>query len=80
VISLVFLPPASNVNCAHHPWQGLETIVSRCPGLDTFSLGRYLFFVITVTVFANYLPTNLILGYYISKCVGSAKRTRNEAG
>ena len=68
LISLVFLPPTSNVNCAHRPWNGLETIVSNFPGLDPFSLGRYLLFVITITIFTNYLPTNLILGYCISKC------------
>lgn len=79
VISLIFLPSASNVNCAHQPWPGLEQIISLFLPLYPFSLTRYLIFIITVTIFGNYLPTNLILGYVISRCVASAKCTQNEA-
>ncbi|NIP28491.1 MAG: hypothetical protein GWN55_17115 [Phycisphaerae bacterium] len=77
-ISLIFLPPESNVNCAHQPWPGLEQIISQFIPIDPFSLTGYLIFIITFTVFGNYLPTNLILGYVISRFVVSKKYTQND--
>jgi len=77
MVSLIFLPSTSNVNCAYRPWPGLEQIISRFLTLNPFSLTRYLIFIITFTVFGNYLPTNLILSCVISRCVGSAKCAQN---
>jgi hypothetical protein len=57
----------------------LEQITSHFVSLSPFSLGWYFLFITTVTVFGNYLPTNLVLGYVITKCVGFTERTRNEA-
>lgn len=78
--SLFLLPSASNVNCAHRPWAGLEQITSYFVPVNPLSLGWYLLFMTTFTVFGNYLPTNLILGHVISKCVGAAGGARDEAG
>lgn len=67
-IGLIFFSPASNLNCAYHPWPGLQRLVFMLPGLAPFSPGLYLFYVIVLTTFGNYLPVNLILAYVVSKC------------
>ena len=64
-VGLIFFSPESNINCAYHPWPGLERLVSCLPGLGSFSLGRYLFYITILTTFANYLPVNLILSYAV---------------
>lgn len=66
-VGLFFFSRSSNVNCAYHPWPGLENFVSCLPGLRSFSHGRYLFYTIFLTAFGNYLPANLILSYTIPK-------------
>ena len=68
--SLFLLPPASNVNAAHQPWPGLEPLVSFFVPLTPFSSVRYVFFITVVTIIGNYLPSNLVLSYSISKYVG----------
>ncbi len=79
-ISLLLLPPASNVNCAHQPWPGLEPLVLHFVSLDPFSSVRYVLFIAAATVFGNYLPTNLVLNYAISKCAGATGCTRKTTG
>lgn len=79
-ISLFLLPPASNVNCAHRPWPGLEPLILHFVSLDPFSSARYVLFITVATVFGNYLPTNLVLGYAVSKCVGAAACRRKTTG
>ena len=71
-ISLFLLPPASNVNCAHRPWPGLEPLIFHFVSLDPFSSARYILFITVATVFGNYLPANLVLGYAVSKCAVAA--------
>jgi hypothetical protein len=65
-VGLIFFSPDYNLNCAYYPWPGLERLVFMLPGLSPFSPGLYLFYVIVLTTFGNYLPTNLILAYAIS--------------
>ena len=72
-IGMIFYPPASNLNCAYYPWPGLEHLVFMLPGLNPFSPGLYLFYVIAMTTFINYLPTNLILAYVVPKCSSAFK-------
>jgi hypothetical protein len=68
MISWLFLPIESNINCAHKPWPGFETLILPFVGTDEFSWLRYLFYITLFTAFCNYLPTNLILSYTIPKC------------
>ena len=67
-IGLIFFSPATNLNCAYYPWPGLQRLVFMLPGLAPFSSGLYLFYVIALTTFGNYLPVNLILVYAVPKC------------
>jgi hypothetical protein len=78
--SLFLLPPASNVNCAHRPWPGTEPLILRFVPSDPFSSVRYVLFITAATVFGNYLPTNLVLGYAVSKCVRGAGYRRKITG
>ena len=80
LISLLLLPPASNVNCAHQPWPGLEPLILHFVSLSPFSSARYILFITAATIFGNYLPTNLVLNYAISKCVGATRCARNKTG
>lgn len=72
-ISFFLLPTASNVNCAHRPWPGLEPLISHFVPIEPFSSARYMLFITVATVIGNYLPVNLVLGYAISRCVGATK-------
>ena len=80
LISLFLLPPASNVNAAHQPWPGLEPLVSLFVPLSPFSPARYVFFITVVTIIGNYLPSNLVLSYAISKYVGITRYIQKKAG
>jgi hypothetical protein len=80
LISLLLLPPASNVNAAHQPWPGLEPLVSHFVPLNPFSSARYVIFITAATIFGNYLPTNLVLNYAISKYVGVTRYMQNKIG
>jgi hypothetical protein len=80
LISLLLLPAASNVNAAHQPWPGTEPLVSHFVPLSPFSPARYILFITAATIFGNYLSTNLVLYYAISKCAGAVlKRHRERA-
>jgi len=70
---LIFFSPASNVNCAYYPWPGLQRLVFMLPGLAPFSPRLYLFYVIVLTTFGNYLPVTLILTYAVPKCSSALK-------
>ena len=80
VIGLFLLPPASNVNCAHRPWPGLEQLVSHFVPIEPFSSARYILFITVATVIGNYLPVNLVLSYAIPRCIGAARRLRKATG
>lgn len=72
-IGLIFFSPATNLNCAYYPWLGLQQLVFMLPGLAPFSRGLYLFYVIVLTTFGNYLPVNLVLAYAVPKCSSVGK-------
>jgi len=65
--SLFFLPPTSNVNCAHAPWPGLETFVAVFVPLNPVSPAKYMLFITAATVIGNYLPANLALAFIVPK-------------
>ncbi len=73
ITGLMFFSPGSNLNCAYYPWPGLHRLVFMLPGLVPFSLGLYLFYVIILTTFGNYMPVNLILNYAVPKCSSALK-------
>jgi hypothetical protein len=76
LISLIFLPVESNINCAQKPWPGFETIILPFVGTGHLSLVRYLTYITIFTTFCNYLPTNLVLSFIIPKCSHLLCKTR----
>jgi hypothetical protein len=66
-ISLVFLPSASNINCAHGPLPGLAPLITFMAGQSVLSGGQYVAFIIAFTTLANYLPANLFLRWAFSR-------------
>jgi hypothetical protein len=73
-ISLLVLPPVSNVNCAHRPWPGFESFISRFIALRPFSPVRYVLFIVGATVLGNYLPVNFMIAYIIPRRTSAAVR------
>jgi len=64
-ISYQFTPPASNVNCAHGLWPGLDQTLLA--GLDQLHSLVYLASIILLNAFGNYLPVYLILVFFLKK-------------
>lgn len=76
IISLLFLPPESNVNCVHRPWPGLKRLVENVPGLTPFSLTRYVVFITAANIVANYMLANIVLAYVVSKCLRKPEQSQ----
>lgn len=54
LISYIFLPPASNVNCAHALWPGLEKTVFA--GLANLTSWQYLICIFTINIVVINIP------------------------